>query len=296
MFLKPKSTVVAHNGEFHADDVFAVATLSLLLEDNIKIIRTRDEKIIAGADYVVDVGGIYDQGKNRFDHHQTGGAGERTNTIPYASFGLVWKTFGEKVAGSREAALVVDKKLVSPIDALDNGVSITKEVFPEVRPYDISSIIGIMNPNWNEDSSGLDSIFLNAVSVAKIILQREIKSAQAALESEKVVTQTYQNTQDKRLIVLDRDYDWEHVLQKFSEPLYVLFPKDGNWRLKAVRMNTTGFENRKNLPAAWAGKRLQDLADITGVPDAVFCHNKLFLAATASKEGGLKLAEIALKA
>src|SRR5437764_1161911 len=95
-------TIVAHNGNFHADDVFAVATVLLVLERSDfpawrqaipKIIRTRDPKTIEKADFVVDVGGVYDAENNRFDHHQAGGAGTRANGIPYASFGLVWKKF-----------------------------------------------------------------------------------------------------------------------------------------------------------------------------------------------------------
>ncbi len=289
-------TVAAHSGKFHADDVFAVASLSLFFAGKIKVIRTRDEKIIEASDYVVDVGGIYDPHKNRFDHHQTGGAGKRESGIPYASFGLVWKSYGERIAGSKAAADLIDQKLVTPVDAFDNGISISKEIFPEIRNYDIGAVIGSMNPNWNEDKNQTDAIFLKAVETAKAILLREIKSANAALESEKIVLDIYHKTEDKRLIVLDRDYDWEHVLQKFPEPLYVLFPKESDWRVKAVRANFNSFENRKNLPATWAGKRGGELATLTGVSDALFCHNMLFITSARSREGALKLATIALEA
>ncbi len=92
-----KKIAVTHCGSFHTDDVFACATLSLYFKKNnlkYKLIRTRDDNIIKKADYVFDVGGIYDPKIDRFDHHQYGGAGKRENNIPYASFGLVWKKFG----------------------------------------------------------------------------------------------------------------------------------------------------------------------------------------------------------
>jgi uncharacterized UPF0160 family protein len=38
----------------------------------------------------------------------------------------------------------------------------------------------------------------------------------------------------------------------------------------------------------------EELAQVTGVADAVFCHNKLFMAVAKSKEGAIKLAELAL--
>src|SRR5690606_7569866 len=99
-FFTPKKTIVTHNGSFHADDIFACATLTLHLEQQgkgYKIIRTRDESRIDSADFVVDVGGIYDEKTNRFDHHQPGGAGSRDNGVPYAAFGLVWKHYGHLV-------------------------------------------------------------------------------------------------------------------------------------------------------------------------------------------------------
>ena len=96
-----KIRVVTHSGRFHADDVFAVATIFLLLKRRgIKVIRTRDEKIIKTADYAIDVGRAHDPKTNRFDHHQQGGAGERKNRLPYAALGLGWETYGRKLSNS----------------------------------------------------------------------------------------------------------------------------------------------------------------------------------------------------
>ena len=67
--------LVTHDGSFHTDDIFACATLSILLEnkkEKFKIIRTRNQKIIDSGDYVFDVGVIYNEKLNKFDHHQIG--------------------------------------------------------------------------------------------------------------------------------------------------------------------------------------------------------------------------------
>jgi hypothetical protein len=54
-------TVVTHNGKFHPDDVFAVATIMLVEgNENVTVVRTREKAVISGADWVVDVGGEYD--------------------------------------------------------------------------------------------------------------------------------------------------------------------------------------------------------------------------------------------
>src|SRR5574344_2298969 len=89
-----KKKVVTHDGDFHTDDIFATAVISILEEGKIKIIRTRDKDMFKDADYIYDVGGESDDGQNKFDHHQKGGAGTRINGVSYASFGLVWKKFG----------------------------------------------------------------------------------------------------------------------------------------------------------------------------------------------------------
>ena len=135
-----KPTILTHDSSFHSDDVFAVATL-LLIFPEAQVVRSRDNDKIGTADYVVDVGMVYDTARNRFDHHQPEGVGTRPNGIPYASFGLVWKEFGEKIAGSLEAAEMVDIKLAQPLDAHDNGTVLVENKFKDVRDYTINDFL-----------------------------------------------------------------------------------------------------------------------------------------------------------
>jgi uncharacterized UPF0160 family protein len=51
-----------------------------------------------------------------------------------------------------------------------------------------------------------------------------------------------------------------------------------------------------NLPLEWAGKSGDELIQITGVTDAIFCHRERFIAVAESKEGAVKLAHLALAA
>ena len=136
--IKKKSIkLVTHDGSFHADDIFAAAALSIMLSnkgETFEIIRTRDQKIINNADYVFDLGRIYKENLNRFDHHQTGGAGEREG-IPYSSFGLVWKKFGGEITGNKKITDIIERKLVMPVDVNDNGVDLYKNNFPNIFPY-----------------------------------------------------------------------------------------------------------------------------------------------------------------
>ncbi len=296
-----KTRIVTHSGKFHSDDVFAVAVLSRVFGD-VEIVRTRDESIIQSADVVVDVGSVYDASARRFDHHQETGAGVRDNGIPYASFGIVWKAYGEQVCGDAEIAQTIDRVLVQPIDAGDNGVDLSTPTFPGVFPYTVGSIVNLFRPTHTEGEE-YDALFLRAVEWAAWVLEREIKISKDARSGKNLVESFYNNAPDKRLIIFDttnvlgRELTVD-FLMAHPEVLYaVLYRKDvDSWQLIAMNESEETYRVRKPLPKAWAGKRDQELISITGVPDAIFCHRGLFMAVAKSKEGAITLAELALAA
>jgi len=297
--------LITHNGSFHADDVFACATLCLMLEKNqeeFEIFRTRDPEIIKNGDYVFDLGGVYDEIKNRFDHHQKGGAGKRGNGLPaqagieYSSFGLVWKKFGIELSGLEKVANIVEEHLVAPTDAFDNGFNLVENKY-NISPYFIDHFFLAMVPTWREVSLTQDEMFLKCVEIAKEILSREIIQAKDSVLAEEKVISIYQNAKDKKIIVLDQNYPYENILNKFSEPLFVVYPRtsDNSWGVKAIKEDPKTFKNRKDFPASWGGLRDEELQKITGVSNAVFCHRGLFLAVAKTQEGAIKLAQIAVE-
>lgn len=290
--------IVTHDSSFHTDDVFAVATLALLVGE-VEIIRSRDQNKINSGDYVVDVGMVYDPSTNRFDHHMPEGAGVRDNGIPYASFGLVWKQFGEKLAGGKREAEVIDRYLIQAIDAFDNGVSIAEYKVGGVREYSIGNFLNSYITDIEIDQNALYKIFLDNVEIAKKLIEREIIRAKQYITGENLFVECYKKSSDKRIIELPKEgLPWEMIAAKFPEPIYVLYPRrDGHWGIRAVPDLTKSYgNNRKSLPLEWGGKRGQELQEITSVPDALFVHSKLFMASAKTKEGALALAKIALNA
>lgn len=287
--------IVTHSGNFHTDEVFACAVLSILNDGAVEIVRSRDPEVWATADYVVDVGGVYDEAKGRFDHHQIGGAGTHENGIPYSSIGLVWKAYGEKLTGSPYAARVINERFVQPVDAGDNGVE-TFIVKDKIAPVLIHDAISAFRPAWNEDRTEDDGFF-DAFDMAKKMLTRAIINACAEEEGKQRAEEAYGHMEDKRIVVLEDHYPWYEALGSKPEPLYVVKPdraNQGRWKVEAVRSDVHAFKNRKDLPISWAGERDQELANISGVPDAIFCHTKRFIAVAGSKEGALALAHIAV--
>jgi len=283
-------TIATHNGNFHADDVFSVAALKNIFP-SFTLIRTRDSELIAGADIVLDVGGEYAPDKGRFDHHQRGGAGERENGIPYSSFGLIWQKYGlELCQGNQDVANAVDKGLVSTIDAVDCG-----HVEGVAQGISLSQTIGMFNPTWQEDSH-VDTCFDEAVAFASRLLTRFIAAASGGVNAKAIVAKAIDDADDPRVIVLQQYTPWKRTVHTLSEEaLYVVYPSQtGEWRIQTVPTEPGSFENRKPLPKAWAGLSDQELQEASGIDDAMFCHNGLFIAGTKSFESTMRMASMAL--
>lgn len=286
---------VTHSGNFHADDIFASAVLRLVFND-IEIVRSREKEIIDSADIVFDVGGEYAIEKKRFDHHQTGGAGERENGIPYASFGLVWKHYGEQISGSKEAVELIDYKMCMPVDAIDNGFDICGKNKYHITPYNVQHVFSSFAPTYNEDFD-IDEIFKKLSDLAYEILKREIEHAKSFVSAKEKVKEIYENTEDKRILIFDKQYP-PSVLKDYDEVIYIIYPgAEGNsWRVKGVRLSIDSFDLKKPLPEEWAGKNNEELQKITGIATATFAHHKRFLVGAREKEDAVKLAKKALDA
>ncbi len=291
-----KPIVVTHSDAFHPDDVMAIAIMSLYLKKPIHIIRSRKPKDWAKADYIFDVGGEFNPKKHKFDHHQASFKLKRKNGVVYSSAGLAWKYYGMKIAGSEEVWKIIDYKIIQPLDAEDNGIEIYKEVIQHVKPFSFFDYIYAFNPTRIEKNVSSLSAFKKAAKECAKMLKREVERIKGSISSDKKVVEIYKKTKDKRIIVFNEDYSWKHVLDKYKEPLFVVSPRpNGAWGLKALRKPGSKFKNRMDMPKSWAAKTGKDLAKITGVPDAIFCHRNLFVAGAKSKEGALALAQLALK-
>lgn len=109
--MNTRQVIGTHNGTFHCDEALAVYLLKRTKTygnagtdaaiahrpvtelSSIDLKRTRDPAVLDTCSIVVDVGGVYDENKQRFDHHQRGfqevfGHGYNTKL---SSAGLVYK-------------------------------------------------------------------------------------------------------------------------------------------------------------------------------------------------------------
>lgn len=291
-----KTRIVTHNGGFHADDVFAVATLQLVHgEHECEVIRSRDPEVIATGDWVLDVGFEYNPGTKRFDHHQESFTEARENGVTYSSFGLVWRECGAQLCGGEAVAAAIERSLVMPIDATDNGLVISEPTIEGVWPYSISRMIASYNLDHDRTEDDQYAAFMDAVMVARSVISNEIRKTTGEEALRAGIIAAYENADDKRLIVLDDAQGWSrvfisYVLAEYSEPLYFIRQHaTGSWQVIAVQ--DEAFTQRLMLPEPWRGLSGIELQKVTEVSDAVFCHKTGFMCIAETRESALKMAE-----
>lgn len=285
--------IVTHSGHFHTDDLLAVATLLIKYPDA-EVVRSRDEKVIESADIVVDVGRVHDPLALRFDHHQSSGAGTHANGAPYASFGLVWKELGEELSGGSDEAKIIEDKIVIPVDAGDNGLSVEADIFPGIRNYSIWDYFESFS-NGAVSEEDFNQGFQEALVDAKALLKREIRAAKRSVESWREVERIYKESENKKIIFLPEHLHWKRVLIP-TEAMFVIRPRMniGGWTVRGVPDAVHSFDVKKPFPTSWGGLDNEMLASVSGVPGALFCHRNRWIAGAQTKEEAIKLAEIAL--
>jgi uncharacterized UPF0160 family protein len=285
--------IVTHNLTFHADDVFACVVLKQVFP-KAEIVRTRDKETLESVEtnILVDVGGKYD-GERFFDHHFMG-APKREDGITYSGFGMIWKKWGQEFLKGYTYAIEkvwkkIDDTLVSWVDAVDNGEE-------KARGMSVNHLVSAFNPPWNSKGE-FDDRFNKAMEFSLGILEREIRSAVAELESEQLVLSASKKL-DGNLLVMAQGGPWQKaVFENNISALFVAYQaEDGkSYYLQCVPDTLGGFGKRLELPEAWAGLNDKQLQEVTGVQDAIFCHRGRFIAGAKSLDGVIEMAKIAIE-
>jgi uncharacterized UPF0160 family protein len=279
--------ICTHDAVFHADDVFGGAIVRLMWPHE-PIVRTRNPATLAAAALCFDVGG------GDYDHHQAGGNGARPNGVPYAACGLLWRDFGPMLCDDPDVAAEVDRQLIQPIDAHDNGYTLADPRYAGVWPCTVSHLISNFNPSWHE-AQDFDAGYFEAVAFASGILERAIARARGVVEARGVVAQAVTDAADPRIVALPYFVPWQEALIDASAAaLLCVYPSADTWRVQVVPVAAGQPGARIALPEAWAALEGEALAALTDVEDATFCHRQRFIAGARTRTGALALARLAL--
>lgn len=309
--------IVTHSGKFHADDAWAVGVLKVLFPDA-QVVRTRDPALVEAADFAVDVGGVWDPATGRFDHHQKGFAGARPTGVPYASAGLVWREYGARCVTAlaaahtghslpddqaAEIAHAIDADIVQYLDLSDVGAAKNAP-----GGYGLSAVVSGFNPNWlDEQRLGYGAAaddyrhdqFMRAVAMLTDVIVNAVKSRVGAALATEQVRQAQVLEQGRVIFLENGALPWGRVVrEEMPEVLFVISHNIAEQRhmIHTIPVSPDSFAARADLPESWAGLRDAQLAAVTGVPDAGFCHNGRFIASAKSYEGIRTMAALALQA
>lgn len=291
--IKKVKLIATHDQTFHADDVFAIATLKQLFPDA-TIIRTRDKQKLAECDLLVDIGGEYDDSKLHYDHHQKNFGDMHANGILRSGFGLIWKHYGNFLTGSQYVTDKIDETLVATIDALDNGQALYEDTGYDTPAHTITDFIENRNPIGRDlTSEDFDKAFLSAVPIASEYLDVLINKYKGKEVDNKLFRDIYSKSKNRQILALDDALDCGDAEIEQPDLLYVVFPRvDGMWNVRAVPVDMNHrFESRLPFPENWGGKREDELSQVSSVETAKFCHRTGFLAVTETKEDAILLAE-----
>lgn len=293
-----EANLITHSSKFHADDVFATAFLSKIIDNPIVCrVNCVDEKIPNNAI-------VYDIGFGKFDHHQKDFDLRHDSGVKYASFGLLFKEYGlsylNKINSkySKEVYLMLEHDYIEAIDAIDNGD------FPIIDAcYNykgIDSIIGDFNVCWNEDKDN-DEAFMEAVSLAEKILTKLINKSFAKVSAKEIVEVAIERACNN-IMYLDKHMPFKDFVCTSTNPkakdiLFCIAPSDrGGYNVHTIPKDKNTHITRCDLPKEWGGLLNEELQEVSGIKSAVFCHSSLFLGVCLEKEDAYKMARKAIEA
>jgi len=307
-----KFKVATHNGVFHADDVMAVVLVTMftkMMNDQVTIRRTRDPAVIEESDVVVDVGGVYDSGRFRFDHHQRGCEAVWKDGTKLSSAGMVWVHYGPALvrdacrfedmseAERHEVWEAVYATCIKHVDDLDNGVGpLTKGTLSDAT---LSAAIADFNCGGNASEEEHLLAFEDAVEFAGGVLSRRIH--QCIQDVKQRMSLRSQHVGD--VVVLDAPMDPVIVAVALLGAKLIIMPQFGQWMVVCVPPGREErFSQRHPFPEGMKGLRgpglagvlakgpAQDEAAADEAGAACFVHGGRFCGGMKSKEAALDLA------
>jgi len=297
--------LVTHSGGFHADELLSTVILTRLFPDA-ELVRSRDKAWITPGEgrIIYDVGGQFDAAARIFDHHQRPNP-LREDGQPYSSFGLIWGTYGrdylramdvperdiEAIHGS------FDRGFVLPVDLLDNGAVNAAEAGPLFAGLTLPVLLESLKPVFDDREDGADDrAFTGALPVARAFVEAQIKRKAAKYRAEAMVMAAIEAAGDRRVLELPMGMPFRAGVEAAGAAhlLFVVHPRGTDWALTTIRTGDDTFDNRADLPAAWAGLTDGALEQASGVTGAKFCHNGRFIAVAASREAVLEMADLAV--
>ncbi len=296
--------LITHSGGFHADELLSSVILTKLYP-NAELKRTRDKDwLMPSAEKIIyDVGGDFNADNQIFDHHQRPGP-LREDGQPYSSFGLIWAHYGRQYLAALDIPDAdieaifegFDQEFVLPIDLLDNG-AVDPAIAGPLSGLTLPTLFEMMKPVFDDTTpNGTDVAFLKALAIGTTFVEATIHDHAAVLRAETIVNDAINKAASSPILELPMGMPYLSALNAANADhiLFMIAPRGDDWTINGIKLNDNTFDQRADLPAAWAGLTDQTLEEASGVEGAIFCHNARFIAVAKSREAILQMAEIAV--
>lgn len=298
--------LVTHSGGFHADELMSSVILTRLFPQAV-LMRTREKAWLAPSPerIIYDVGGAFEAEAQIFDHHQRPSP-LREDGQPYSSFGLIWAQYGRAYLAALqvpEAEIEAihgkfDARFVLPVDLLDNG-AVEPSVAGILSVLSLPSLLGTLKPSFDDASpTADDDAFRAALPIVQVFIEAQIRNLAASARAQASVMAAIEAAGTSAVLELPMGMPFRSALDKAGADhiLFVVTPRGGDWTLGGIKLSGDSFEQRADLPEAWAGLSDAELEAATGVKGAKFCHKARFIAVASSREAILQMADLAVKA
>jgi len=319
----PMKIVGTHSGCFHADEVLAVVMIKYIPEfENMWVIRSRNKEIHNLTDILVDVGGLYDVEKKRFDHHmkEFNYVHDETSNIKMSAAGLVFKHYGltfiknilinmdlfnEKI----DMQKIYNKlylNFIAYVDGQDNGINQynTEEKPRYSNNTSYGNRIARLNPEWCEPNADQSERFKLALDVAESELFDQIKFiAKVYLPCYNFVKESvekrFENHESGKILYFDFGLPWKSHLKTLEEEMNlkdndILFAvvknSEKDYRVSTIGVCEGSFEFRKGIVKSWRGLEQNKLIELSRIEDIIFVHSSGFIGGAQTRESAFRMA------
>jgi uncharacterized UPF0160 family protein len=189
-----------------------------------------------------------------------------------------------------------DAKFVLPIDLLDNG-AMEPSVAGPLSIMTLPSLLGSLKPVFDDASpTADDDAFFAALPIAQSFVEAQIRNFAAKARSHSIVMDAIASAGASPILELPMGMPYGAALDEAGADhiLFVVTPRGDDWTIGGIKLSRDTFDQRADLPAAWAGLTDAAWEAAGGGKGAEFCHNKLFIAVADSREAILEMAAIAV--
>ncbi|NOR30601.1 MAG: MYG1 family protein, partial [Sulfitobacter sp.] len=190
-----------------------------------------------------------------------------------------------------------DTGFVLPIDLVDNG-DLAPAAAGQLAGLTLPALLGTLKPVFDDRSPDADDrAFAAALPIARAFIEGSIAGKAAKRRAEATVLEAITQAGPSRVLELPMGMPFRKAIETAGADhlLFVVHPRDSDWAITGIRLSGDGFEQRADLPAAWAGLTDDALEAACGVKGAKFCHNGLFIAVASTREAAVEMADLAVK-